>query len=284
MSNPGRLRRVAAFMRIRHLVVIGLSLVAVLPTRAEDPPLPRPRPESATPLAPLPRPRPDLPASLPIAPPVEQQQRTGNAAEHEPALTSAPGTTPEAPPRVYQTACPAVLSGLVEAKTLPPLAEGPCGAVSPLSVSSVLANGRMVPVAGDVVTDCGMASALPGWVGDIDGYLRAREKTGIAELVVGTSYMCRRVNNASEGNLSFHGLADALDIVGFRLEDGRLVTVAEDWADPLSAEGRLLRFAHGAACARFTTTLGPEANAEHQDHFHIDLGCHGKTCTARLCE
>jgi len=30
--------------------------------------------------------------------------------------------------------------------------------------------------------------------------------------------------------------------------------------------------------------LGPEANAQHSEYFHIDLGCHGKTCTARLCE
>lgn len=284
MSNRGGARRVALLMRAKHrianLIVVGLALLATLPTRAEDPPLPRPRPESAGTVVPLPRPRPDLPASLPIAPP-EAPAAAGDATEHEPRAETSPEA---APARVYQTACPAVLTGLVEAKALPPLSEGQCGAVSPLSLTGVLANGRMVPVAGGVVTDCGMASALPGWVSDIDGYLRAREKTGIAELVIGTSYMCRNVNNASVGNLSFHGLADALDVVGFRLEDGRFVTVADDWADPLAAEGRLLRFAHDAACSRFTTTLGPEANAEHRDHFHIDLGCHGKTCIARLCE
>ena len=112
----------------------------------------------------------------------------------------------------------------------------------------------------------------------------ARDNTRIAEVVVGTSYMCRNVNNSSSGNLSFHAFADALDVVGFKLEDGRFVTVEGGWADALSSEGRLLRFAHDAACAHFTTVLGPEANAEHRDHLHVDLGCHGKTCTARLCE
>lgn len=56
------------------------------------------------------------------------------------------------------------------------------------------------------------------------------------------------------------------------------------WTDPLSPAGRFLRYAHGAACASFTTTLGPEANALHADHIHVDLGCHGKRCVARLCE
>jgi hypothetical protein len=148
----------------------------------------------------------------------------------------------------------------------------------------VLANGRMVPLSGGVTTSCGMASALPGWIASIDGYLSAKENTRIKEVIVGTGYMCRNVNGASEGNLSFHGFAEAVDIVGFRLEDGRTVTVEGGWTDALSAGGRLLRFAHDSACATFTTTLGPEANAQHHDHLHLDLGCHGKTCTARLCE
>ena len=142
----------------------------------------------------------------------------------------------------------------------------------------------MVPFSSEVITDCGMASALPEWVEAVDSYLKGRENTEIAEVTVGTSYMCRNVNNSSSGNLSFHAFADALDVVGFKLEDGRFVTVEGGWADALSSEGRLLRFAHDAACTRFTTTLGPEANALHHDHLHIDLGCHGRTCTARLCE
>ena len=89
---------------------------------------------------------------------------------------------------------------------------------------------------------------------------------------------------AATANLSFHAFADALDVVGFKLEDGRFVTVEQGWSDALSSEGRLLRFAHDAACAHFTTVLGPEANALHRDHLHVDLGCHGKTCTARICE
>ena len=39
----------------------------------------------------------------------------------------------------------------------------------------------------------------------------------------------------------------------------------------LTKKGRFLRAAHAAACKVFGTVLGPEANAAHANHFHIDL-------------
>lgn len=290
--------------------LIAILLVMSLPAMAQDnrgggePPVPRQRPAdlqaeasaspgirpawtvvrpAAMPLVPLPRVRPDGPAAGPVAPTADTP--AGPPTDPD-AHDAAPDSPPAAPaePRVYQVACPAVLQGQVEAKALPPIAAGQCGAQSPLELTGVLANGRMVPVSGGVTTDCGMATAMPEWIAAVDSYLKAREKTQVSEVMVGTSYMCRNVNNASEGNLSFHAFADAMDVTGFKLEDGRTVTVEGDWADALSSEGRLLRYAHDAACSQFTTVLGPEADALHRDHFHVDLGCHGKTCTARLCE
>jgi len=269
-------------MRIAAALLITLLSLPVL-AQEDIPPLPRERPEAAEPGSDIP-----LPRVRPAETQPEQAETPAPSGEmYGPPKPEDHVAEPAEPvePRVYQTACPAVLSGRVEAEALPPIEEGgQCGTQSPLSVTGVLANGRMVPVAGGVETDCGMASALPDWVEDVDSYLKSRENTQIEELVVGTSYMCRNVNNSSGGNLSFHAFADALDIVGFRLEDGRYVTVEGDWSDALSPEGRLLRFAHGAACGSFTTVLGPEANELHRDHFHLDLGCHGKTCTARICE
>lgn len=292
-------------MRIVSALLLALL---VLPATAQEAQvaLPKPRPvETATPSgAPpptteakdaepgvkLPRPRPD-PAAPKPAPATPDPDAKGEppvpAPSADPTEHIEPKAVPEhvpAPPKIYQSACPAVINGEVEAKMLPPIAEKECVAQSPLAVTGVMANGRMVPVSGGVTTSCGMASALPGWVAAVDGYLFAKESTRIETVIVGTSYMCRNVNNGSEGNLSFHAFADAVDVVGFKLEDGRTVTVEDGWADALSPEGRLLRFAHDSACARFTTTLGPEANGLHHDHFHLDLGCHGKTCTARLCE
>jgi hypothetical protein len=43
---------------------------------------------------------------------------------------------------------------------------------------------------------------------------------------------------------------------------------------------RFLRAAHAAACRIFGTTLGPEANEAHENHFHVDMAArkHKKIC------
>jgi hypothetical protein len=40
---------------------------------------------------------------------------------------------------------------------------------------------------------------------------------------------------------------------------------------PTKPEAAFLRQLHTGACLRFTTVLGPDANAEHHNHFHLDL-------------
>jgi hypothetical protein len=40
---------------------------------------------------------------------------------------------------------------------------------------------------------------------------------------------------------------------------------------PKDATGRFLHEAHDAACRIFGTTLGPEANEAHRNHFHVDM-------------
>jgi len=269
-------------VRPAELGVGSSTLPAIRPAWTVVMPAERP---TETLLVPMPRVRPDEAQDAPVEATAVPPETPGTP----PAAPDAHIVVPDVPavpkePRVFQVACPSVLQGQVEAKQLPPISDKQCGAQSPLALTGVLTNGRMVPISGAVTTDCGVASAMPEWISDVDSYLKGRENTQIAEVLVGTSYMCRNVNNATAGNLSFHAFADALDVTGFKLEDGRTITVEGDWGDPLSAAGRMLRYAHDAACSQFTTVLGPEANALHHDHFHVDLGCHGKTCTSRLCE
>ncbi len=191
---------------------------------------------------------------------------------------------PAAPARDYQTACPAVLEGRVTATALPPIDDGQCRLQSPLALEAVTANGRSIPLSGTVTTDCGMATVLPGWVASVDSFLFAREGMRIESVLAGTAYACRNVNNAADGKLSFHAFGDALDVTGFTLEDGRRIAVSTAWEGTEAAGRSLIRFAHDAACAQFTTVLGPDANALHHDHLHLDLGCHGARCVMRLCE
>ncbi|TBU78489.1 extensin family protein [Phytopseudomonas daroniae] len=83
------------------------------------------------------------------------------------------------------------------------------------------------------------------------------------------SFACRSI--AGSQRRSQHASANALDIVGFRLADGRRISVLRDW--PGSDEKSLfLRQVQQAACDSFNTTLGPDYNAAHRDHFHLDMG------------
>ena len=85
------------------------------------------------------------------------------------------------------------------------------------------------------------------------------------------SYACRRIYGQETGRVSQHATANALDVAGFRFSDGRRVTIAADWSDE-GEEGRFLRAVRDGACQAFETVLGPEYNAAHRDHLHLDRG------------
>lgn len=85
------------------------------------------------------------------------------------------------------------------------------------------------------------------------------------------TYACRNVNNRDTGRRSQHATANAIDIAGFRLADGRHLRVAADWDDG-GAESEFLQDVHGGACGIFGVVLGPSYNRAHRDHFHLDLG------------
>ena len=85
------------------------------------------------------------------------------------------------------------------------------------------------------------------------------------------SFACRNMYNRAEGRLSQHASANALDIAGFRLADGRSISVLKDW----SGEGdsaRFLRQVRDGACDDFNVVLSPDYNAAHRNHFHLDMG------------
>ena len=259
---------------------LSLILSAVLlatPILAQDIPLPRPRPADRD--APATETLPALPDPDPLEVPAATPE-TPDA----PAAAPAPPLEPPEPPEPHQSACPAVVAGLVAAETLPPIADGACIIASPLNVTAVTVHGRSVPLSAPATLSCAAATQLPLWADAVDGYLQSKENTALATLLTGTSYACRTINNATAGDLSAHAFGDAIDVTGFTLADGRTISLPAGWTDPASSAGRALRFAHDAGCTLFTTTLGPEANALHHDHLHLDMECHGARCVARLCE
>lgn len=94
---------------------------------------------------------------------------------------------------------------------------------------------------------------------------------GVSRLEHFGSYACRNVYGREDARLSRHATADALDVAGFVLEDGRRIRVARDWGSP-DADGVFLSEVHEGACRVFDSVLGPEYNEAHRDHFHLDRG------------
>ncbi len=81
------------------------------------------------------------------------------------------------------------------------------------------------------------------------------------------SYNCRRIRGSSE-RWSTHATADAIDVSGFRLDDGTRLRLINDWDDG-GPKGAFLRRARDSACDWFRVTLSPDYNALHADHFHV---------------
>ena len=86
------------------------------------------------------------------------------------------------------------------------------------------------------------------------------------------TYSCRGVNGVAGARLSEHAFSNAVDIGAFVLADGRRISVLDGWNDPDERVRGFLRAVHQAGCRRFGVTLGPDANAQHGDHLHFDLG------------
>src|SRR5579863_6243395 len=168
-----------------------------------------------------------------------------------------------------------------------PAIDGPgiCGLNHPFKVSG-LAEGT-VSVESPVTIDCSMVPALEAWLADV---VQPRAQARFGESVVGLAafgaYSCRSVDNLAGAQLSEHAFGNAIDISGFRLADGRLISIVKEWKNADSQESAFLHEVHAGACEHFTTVLGPGADVFHYNHFHLDLAMHGATNTGprRYCK
>lgn len=123
---------------------------------------------------------------------------------------------------------------------------------------------------------CPLASRYGLWVREVL-QPAAQRNFGQQVTLVETfgTYGCRNI--AGSGRLSEHGKANAMDVSGFRLADGTRITVEEGWNGD-RRERQFLRDLHRGACERFEIVLGPDANADHHNHFHFDMGDRGPYC------
>jgi hypothetical protein len=157
-----------------------------------------------------------------------------------------------------------------------------CGALRPFTVAAA-AQG-WVQLRPPALLRCPMVPALDHWVQRVV-MPAARYYFGapVLELKVAASFSCRPMNHVNGARLSEHGHANAIDISAFVLADGRVVAVRTGWWGAF-AERNFLRAVHRGACNTFTTVLGPGYDANHRDHFHLDLARHGPDGSGRICK
>lgn len=148
-----------------------------------------------------------------------------------------------------------------------PQHEGACGYNEAVVVAASLSDWT-APEA--MPMTCDLAAKVHLWERHI--VIPAAEKylgSPVKEIKAFGSFQCRRV--AGYDRLSEHAFAKAMDVAGFVLEDGREISVLGDFRNK-GAKGDFLREIHDRACGLFDVTLGPDYNADHANHFHLDVG------------
>ncbi len=157
-----------------------------------------------------------------------------------------------------------------------------CGAERPFEMAAA-DNGR-VSISPVAYLRCPMIPQVNRWVVNSVGPAAQRiYGVPLVELKIAGSYSCRPMNHTSGANLSEHGHANALDVSGFVLADGRRINVKGGWRGDYR-ERAFLRAVHDGACQEFTTVLSPDYNSAHHDHFHVDLARRGPDGLKTVCK
>lgn len=123
---------------------------------------------------------------------------------------------------------------------------------------------------------CGLALRLDDFETDVVQAAAERYfHRSVVEIYQYGAYACRNI--AGTHRLSTHAHGEAIDIAGFELAGGLKILVKTDWYDS-GDRGRFLHEVAQGACRMFDVVLTPDADADHRDHIHLDLGPY------RLCK
>jgi hypothetical protein len=220
---------------------------------------------------PVPRPR---PADMPSA----RSQETGPNRE-----APADKTTP-----ADGQAC---LHGLTaagvefEQTTTPAAANPACVIEAPVRLKAVKILSRpptVIRLPDEPILSCKFVERFGHWLGDLVGPLIAGQLNSDAKAVrTGPGYECRNRNRAENAKLSAHANGLGIDIMSFELANGQTLTIKPTGDERSRATVEALRT---GACGWFTTVLGPESDAAHAEHMHVDILPHGSSDRYRICQ
>jgi hypothetical protein len=113
---------------------------------------------------------------------------------------------------------------------------------------------------------CEMAESFAAWIRD-DAAPRLSAIGALLRSVDNyDDFECRGRNRVFGAKLSEHGKGNALDVRAFHLADGRRIELTD-----VNVDKPLREALRDGACRRFTTVLGPGADAHHNGHIHLDI-------------
>lgn len=198
----------------------------------------------------------------------ETARRTPRARPH---YATSPRYTPPIAPTASERQCLADLGAQnAQFTPLPDRYFGQgCSNVGTVRLSSLATDHAALQLTNLGPVTCNMADHFAGWARyGVNRAARQILGSPVVRIETFGSYNCRNI--AGSNRRSGHATANAIDVSGFVLADGRRITVLADWNGGTRAEQRFLRVVHDSACKRFGTVLGPDYNAAHTNHFHLE--------------
>lgn len=147
----------------------------------------------------------------------------------------------------------------------PSMQEKSCNIGNPVSIWA-LPNGIEVTPAS--LMECSFAEGLARWVNDVVTPRASEHFQSVpTKLMIGASYECR--DQRSGEKPSEHAFGDGVDVTGFEFDKHPLLQIrfhAEG-----SPEAAFQSAIQKGACTIFSTVLGPGADDDHGNHFHLDM-------------
>jgi hypothetical protein len=147
-----------------------------------------------------------------------------------------------------------------------PTSTGACAVDTPVRVSAAGITWNRPGV-----VSCAFALELDAFVREeVQPLALARFGQEVRRLRHFGTYACRR--EAGNGSRwSVHASGRAIDLAGFELADGTLITVERDWYGG-DAKSSFLHTLARRACGRFSVVLTPDSDRDHRNHIHLDSG------------
>jgi hypothetical protein len=240
---------------LSFLLLVGLSGIALAqPQPRAKPPANAPRPANAAPAAP--RASESEAPRIPVVP-------------MEEFATDEPSGSASAAAKDEPSACRRRIADQLAVIEPLPMFGGPgdCGATDVVKLEAIIQPDKSrIAVSPPATVRCQMAEALAIWV---------REDLTAATTALGSvpraldnyaSYDCRGRNRLAGARISEHGLANAIDIRGVNLQNGKFAEFTDRNLDRGFRET-----IRKSVCARFMTVLGPGSDGHHETHIHLDL-------------